>query len=91
VSTLAVPVSYVTFRVLGQPETRTPALINVSSNTLEVSVIATDVPTGTQTVGDVTIAPWGRANLSDLGLSLQPGEQITLRSPPYQDQSFIYQ
>jgi len=90
-ATLVVPVSYFALRDPDRPGTRIPTLTNVSANTLEISVIATDAPTGAQLYGDLTIKPWGRANLAELGLPLQPGDEITLRSPPYQDQSFTYQ
>lgn len=90
-ATSAVPVTYVTYRMLGQPDSSTPTLLNVSPNALELNVIATNAPTGVQTFAAVTIQPWGRADLRGLGLSLQPGDRITVQSPPYQDQSFSYQ
>jgi hypothetical protein len=89
--TLVVPVSYFSLRDPDRPGNRIPTLTNISSETLEISVTATDAPSGAQLFGDVTIKPWARADLNDLGLSLQPGDEIILHSPPYQDQTFTYQ
>jgi hypothetical protein len=89
--TLVVPVSYFSLRDPDRPGNRIPTLTNISSETLELSITATDAPSGAQLFGDITIKPWARADLNDLGLSLEPGDEIVVHSPPYQDQTFTYQ
>jgi hypothetical protein len=60
-------------------------VMNRSSETLAVTVTAVNPSTGEQTSVQASVDPHHRRNLSDGGLIVDAGMQITIHSPPYKD------
>jgi hypothetical protein len=69
----------------GEPMIAT--LMNMTGETLPVTVTAVNAKTHLRSVVQVSILPHQRKNLSTEGLSVSDGDQVTLESPPFRDQT----
>ncbi len=63
----------------------TVSLLNRSSETLAVTVTASDPASGAQSSVQVSLEPHRRRNLGEAGLIVDAGMQVALHSPPYKD------
>jgi hypothetical protein len=64
---------------------REATLRNSSPRSLDVSVTANNPTTGHQATAQVRLAPFQRLSLADTGFRVEPGDVLTLRSPPFRD------
>lgn len=61
-------------------------LVNESDEPLEITVLATDVPTQETTQAQLFVPPHAQAHVdSESGLKLEPGYQVALRSRGFQE------
>ncbi len=63
---------------------RVATLVNLSGQQLDISVITQSESTGPSSA-QVTLGPHHARASRDAGLTVHPGDQITVRSPPYRD------
>jgi hypothetical protein len=61
---------------------------NQSGGPLLITVTATNPSTGNVSMARAAVDSSRNANLTALGLVVSPGDHITIKSPPYRDQSF---
>ena len=70
----------------GTDETgREATLRNSSARLLEVSITASNTRTGHQAMAQLTLSPFQRVSLADSGVRVEPGDVLTLHSPPFRD------
>jgi hypothetical protein len=84
-SKVPVPAMVLTVPDPHQPGDRNALLMSSSPETLNVSVTASNPASGTQSSVQTTISRGQTVHLSDFGLVVQPGDRITVHSPPYAD------
>jgi hypothetical protein len=60
-------------------------LRNVSDETLDITVMASNPATGHQASVQVTLDRFRSVKLDQLGLVIEQGDHLTLHSPPYLD------
>jgi hypothetical protein len=69
----------------GGQSTVLATLQNTTGDELDVTVTAVSAKTYLRTVVDVTLQAFERKNLSETGIELALGDQVTLQSSPYRD------
>jgi quercetin dioxygenase-like cupin family protein len=63
-------------------------LRNGSNKALDVTVTANNATTGHQSVAHVALAPFHTEQLSASQFEVEPGDHLTLHSPPFADREF---
>jgi hypothetical protein len=58
---------------------------SMSTDTLELRVTDVNAKTHLRSVVDVSVRSHERKNLTEAGLQVMSGDQVTVRSPPFQD------
>lgn len=67
-------------------EVKTPAaLLNVSDESMDVTVTAVNPQTHMRSVVQSSLLAHQRLNLTEAGLTVSSGDEVTLQSPPYRD------
>ena len=64
-------------------------VLNMSMDDVEARVTAVSAKTHLRSVLDVTLHGHERKNLTSAGLEAEPGDQVTVQSPPYRDLSLV--
>lgn len=64
-------------------------VLNMSMDDVEARVTAVSAKTHLRSVLDVNLHGHERKNLTSAGLEAEPGDQVTVQSPPYRDLSLV--